>query len=321
MKKLVASASIFLAASPMTTTTTNNESTHTIFVWDFDWTIVNCNSDEYVPAQFLGSEEVNEGFRSLLSSGNDWHACVEAMIRKVIKEKGAKRDDVLGAARKMPYLENVRKALDDIKVASSNKNCGQMILSDGNTLFIGAFLEENGLSQHFPHGIVSNIGVWDEHDNNDEAVSLRVEHQSQKYGGHDCSRCSRSPNLCKTQALQDTIMLLQKTNVIASCDRPRIVYIGDGANDACPVLNVLREGDTLLARSGGKRTNSNACTGQETDKEATTQTEGVQFGIVEALRRAREDEFPIIPKCQVREWRTGLELRQLIRGLLDVISD
>mmetsp|Transcript_32923 Transcript_32923/g.49707 ORF Transcript_32923/g.49707 Transcript_32923/m.49707 type:complete len:296 (-) Transcript_32923:28-915(-) len=281
-----------------------------LFVWDFDWTIVNCNSDEYIPAQFLDSDDLIAEFRSLLSSGKDWHACVESVIQKAIREKDAKREDVLDAARKMPYLQHVRQSLDDIK-SSSTKNCGQMILSDGNTLFIEAFLEQNRLAQHFTHGIVSNIGVWGENDN-----VLRVIHQSQKYGGHDCSRCSRSPNLCKTQALKDKLSLLQGSNVFDNAKQPRIVYVGDGANDACPVLQVLREGDMLLARSGGKRTNAYNCMGQETDQEATAQQGEDQFGILQALRLAREERSPMIPTCEIRQWRTGIELRQLIRETL-----
>ena len=59
----------------------------------------------------------------------------------------------------MPYLTGVKQALDLVhrqrrgndndEASLSSKTAGQMILSDGNTLFIGQFLDANGLSKHF----------------------------------------------------------------------------------------------------------------------------------------------------------------------------
>lgn len=356
--------------------------TATLFVWDFDWTIVNCNSDEYIPAQFItDEEELRRGFQEEWESpqnNKDWHACVEAMIRRAMMIMDHHGDDqaavgatpetlLLQAARQMPYLTSVKEALETIHNNQQHQH-GQMILSDGNTLFIGAFLEEHGMVEYFTHGIVSNEGVWcydadvDVDDNNDhdevdgntpdddgcDAGSeksippprLCVIHQSKSLGGHNCPRCPA--NLCKTQALEHT---LNKWFVLGNINeeeeeeegartrrrRPRIVYVGDGANDACPVLNVLEEGDVMLARSGRRRMFANRRKGGETDEEASTnrdgmssgargggeEEEGSSFGILPALRRAREEEDePMIPKCQVIEWRTGDELKHLVQRLL-----
>ena len=43
-----------------------------LFVWDFDWTIINCNSDEYVPALFLGHDATSIGFRDFNMSAWKW---------------------------------------------------------------------------------------------------------------------------------------------------------------------------------------------------------------------------------------------------------
>lgn len=303
-------------------TTCENTGTppHTIFVWDFDWTVVNCNSDEYIPAQFMEDDALAEGFRELYqATGKNWHACVEAMVGRAMSEGGADSAQVLDAARQMPYLAGVRQALDDIIEC----RCDQMILSDGNTLFINTFLNANGLGGHFDH-VVSNEGSWDE--NKDRLV---VVHQSQQYGGHDCSTCSA--NLCKTQALEKTLTQWgfprienksksEKNTIPSSSMRPRIVYVGDGANDACPVWNILGPGDVMLARSGRKRKYANRRTGQETDDEAVSGGDGdiygTPFGILPALQLARTADPPVIPKCQVWEWSTGVELRHLVGKLL-----
>jgi len=188
---------------------------------------------------------------------------------------GAATQDVLDAAARMPYLTEVGEAIvSDIGTFNANRNSGgggsnssnnkknnneegeeeegeeegeddkrivgQMILSDGNTLFISAFLEANGMDRSFDEGVMSNIGSFtsteaeeeacgqqqqqhsdsDSGENNDggsgesndgsansakPATTLRVVHQSAKYGGHKCERCARSPNLCKTQALTDKL--------------------------------------------------------------------------------------------------------------------
>ena len=113
--------------------------------------------------------------------------------------------------------------------------------------------------------------------------------------------------------------------------RPRrIVYIGDGANDACPVLNVLRRpNDVILARKGIKPshlTNYGRC-GPELDHvlEHTAAHDGEkssgassQFGILPALSKAADEEG-LNPKCQVWEWSTGMELQKFILRLLDEI--
>ena len=310
---------------PSTTTTT------TLFVWDFDWTVINCNSDEYIPAQFLDKDVLKDGFKSLYASTNgDWHACVEGMVNQCLtspldenysndesKKKVITKEDVMNVARQMPYLEDVRHALDDIHSSVSSQ---QMILSDGNTLFINEFLQHQQIQSYFQH-VVSNKGEWTSDCDGNE--KLKVTHQSVEYGGHDCTNCSA--NLCKTQALQETLIQLKGSSE-DDADRPpqpqrrRIVYVGDGANDACPVLNVLGPDDIMLARTGHKRICANERKGPESDEEAicycdngdsSPSKHGSPFGIMSALEKAKAP-----PKCQVLQWNTGRELRDLIQNFL-----
>lgn len=285
----------------------------TLFVWDFDWTVINCNSDEYIPAQFLGNQDTADGFRELYSQGLDWHSCVEIMVGRAIDEKGATPDSILESAKKMPFLTQVRGAIEDIATGKDG-SIGQMILSDGNTLFISAFLEANGMADSFSHGIISNAGTFDGPGNR-----LRVVHQSAKYGGHSCGRCTHTPNLCKTQALTDKL-----TQLVGSgqrSQRPRIAYIGDGENDACPALNVLKEGDVFLARAGFRRLEANARSGPETDEEAKDISNGrkcTPFAILNVLQEAEESGD--VPTARVMQWETGSELRSLVKECLGVFT-
>lgn len=296
-----------------------------LFVWDFDWTVIHCNSDEYIPAQFIEAQQLHEGFRELYkTTGNDWHKCVEGMVHRVMDEQGATTTQIMAAAAKMPYLTSVKKALDSI---NENPQSAQMILSDGNTLFIQAFLEGQGMVNHFaPFGVITNFGQWT------DQGRLQVTHQSQQYGGHDCKTCPA--NLCKTQALKKTLQLhntlppLRKESDSPANGldvaieeqtqqpRPRIIYVGDGANDACPVLHILGPADVMLARKGKKRICANDRQGPETDDEAKAEggKEKGAFGILPALQKAKKEGMH--PQCQIMEWQTGEDLRQLVVDIL-----
>lgn len=283
---------------------------HTLFVWDFDWTVINCNSDEYIPGQFLDSDVLDTQFREHFQNTGDWHACVEAVVNTdVIQNQGVSRSRILEAARRMPYLQGVRQTLDFIHSHHADGLVEQMILSDGNTLFIGEFLENHKLAEYFGYGIISNRGQWD------ESGLLRVTHQVQESneGGHQCQQCPA--NLCKTQALRNT--LDKYFHERTSESGPRIIYMGDGVNDACPALNVLRQGDVLLARVGQKWKNANEQHGPQVDDAiCSDDKEESSFGIMTAIERAgKARKFPL---CQIFEWRTGDEMRKLVEELLGV---
>ena len=308
-----------LSALPIMTATTPK----ILFVWDFDWTVINCNSDEYVPVQFLGENRAEEGFHQLYNQHKDWHKCVEGMVNVAITEGNLSTAQILAKAAQMPYLMGVRTALDTVH-SKQGTITGQLIVSDGNTLFIQAFLDNNDLSNHFNQGVVTNIGRWEKGEDGKER--LRITHQSQQYGGHSCKSCPK--NLCKTQALSKIL-----DAKFSNGSRPRIVYVGDGGNDACPALHALKQADVLLARAGKRRAFANERKGAETDEEATSNRTVVgdddendasgsneirgTFGIFPALAKAKHSDPPVLPKCEVLEWRTGDDLKGLVKKLLE----
>lgn len=260
-----------------------------------------------------------------------WHECVCAVISCCLEN--CTKEDLLEAASSMPYLVHVKGALDDIDRCKIDKGCGQAIISDGNGLFIGAFLEKNEIQGHFTHGIETNSASWQSvSDSNvtDEAKfkeELKISYQSAKFFGHTCKTCP--PNLCKSQALRD---ILDRTDQSTN-DRPRIVYIGDGSNDACPALHVLKENDILLARCGKRRRDPNSLSGPTEDIDSTeghgrhdfhpemhideieSHVAGA-FPILSTLRKAKLNDG-VGPTCKVFAWRSGRQLRSLVGQILD----
>lgn len=287
----------------------------TLFVWDFDWTIVNCNSDEYVPSAFLGDAATNQRLRHLIQTHgpSKWHECVSSLVNSCMDESKSKcsKEDICEAAASMPYLVDVRGSLKDI---ANDRKCGQAIISDGNNEFIGAFVKKNEMEDYFTHGIETNFGDWENVNNIDGDTNTSTEsgqkfsvvYQSSKYGGHSCNTCP--PNLCKSQVLLDT---LRRTKT----QRPRIVYVGDGSNDACPALHVLDEGDVLLARDGRRISNPNSKSGPQPDVENGDGLTGGKFPILSVIEKSREGG--LIPKCRICAWNSGKELRSLVQNILD----
>lgn len=288
-------------------------------------------SRRYVPSQFLGDKTTTEKFRDGMKEENfgptRWHECVSAVITSCLEETQCTEEDLVDAAASMPFLTDVKGALTEINKNKSDKQCGQAIISDGNDLFIGAFLKRNEMEDYFTHGIETNTGSWElENESLDTNCSkkLKVKYQSAKFGGHSCTSCP--PNLCKSQALSDIIDRTEQS-------RPRIVYVGDGSNDACPALHVLREGDILLARCGKRRRDPNSISGPTADGDSTeghgehnfhpemhvdefeAHVAGA-FPILSAIRKAKVN-YGIEPRCKVYAWRSGKQLRSLITQILD----
>jgi pyridoxal phosphate phosphatase PHOSPHO2 len=310
-------------------TTTSSLPVDLLFVWDFDWTIVNCNSDEYIPAAFLGTDETERRLRAAISihGPTKWHNCISDIINQCMEECSCddmdddvdgKISKVLNVAAKMPYLADVRGALTDIHDCKS-LSTGQAIISDGNNSFIGAFVKDVGIEQYFTHGIETNIGVWtrSKKDTPDDAAdaehktTFSVVHQSSKYGGHSCKSCP--PNLCKSQVLLD---ILNRTSSGTTAARPRVVYVGDGSNDACPALNVLGPNDVLLARTGRRINNPNSKIGEQADvTDDKLLLMGNEFPILSTIESRKKKEG-LVPCCLIHSWNTGAELRALVQDIL-----
>lgn len=276
-----------------------------LLVWDFDHTIVDCNSDEYIPSQFSDVRDVQSHFIELMGSGFSWHKCVEIQMSFAVSN-GASLSSIKEAAAKMPYLIEVKKSLEDITSLDPEDTRikpHQVILSDGNTAFIETFLKYNNMLHHFNLDIISNIGILSEHGN------LTVTPQSSP-NGHTCPRCPS--NLCKTEALRQ---LLAKQ---FGAKRPQIIYVGDGTNDACPALKILGENDVLLARCGQRKENKSNIHGPQEDQcsEDMNHTSGKEYGILPTLKILEITE-KLKPRCKILKWCTGSQLRKHVKELLN----
>ena len=194
-----------------------------VIVWDFDHSLINCNSDTFVPENCLPllCDFISEG-----SKTTQWTTLMAEVALKMF-EGGVERSQIEAALEKMPVFSEV---IESIRYASS-LGVKQYIISDANTVYISQFLKSKCLDQHFT-SVISNPASWTE-------KGLLEIHPYHSH--HNCSRCPS--NLCKGLVIDSTMSTLS-----SEC---RILYIGDGGGDLCPCLR-LRKNDSIAARSGYK---------------------------------------------------------------------
>lgn len=205
--------------------------TKILFIWDFDRTITDQDSDqESIKAlnpSLLSSHLHNRELVKRLG----WTSVMNEAFQSLIENDRYSSADITRAASR-----NVDIPSPTVKVFRSIASCGfaqNAIVSDSNISFITAILLHHDLDPieyYFPAGIHTNR-------TNVSAGEFKV---IPHHSDHSCQTCP--PNLCKRKVV-DSILETFST-------RPVVVYIGDGSNDFCPVRQSLNHNDLALCRSG-----------------------------------------------------------------------
>jgi len=121
---------------------------------------------------------------------------------------------------------------DIIKLLGTN-GIPMIIISDANSVFIQLILKAYFIDHFFDQGtIFTNPAVWD------DQGRLRVSYYDKKV--HGCAICPR--NMCKGKILDEFLRHSFTTP-------PDIIYIGDGAGDYCPCLQLAKD-SCILAKHG-----------------------------------------------------------------------
>ncbi|CAM9796073.1 unnamed protein product [Choristocarpus tenellus] len=101
----------------------------------------------------------------------------------------------------------------------------QAIVSDANTVFIEQVLSHHGLRPLFTKGIHTNSGAFK------EDGRLDIGPHWAKESPHGCPRCP--PNMCKGSILEEIV----GRGPEGERKYDKVVYVGDGKGDFCPVLH------------------------------------------------------------------------------------
>ncbi|KAK1290471.1 Inorganic pyrophosphatase 2 [Acorus calamus] len=236
-----------------------------IVIFDFDKTIIDCDSDNWV-VDGLGATAL---FEELLPT-MPWNSLMDRMMSE-LHSQGKTIEDIVDCLRTAPLHPQVISA---IKTAHA-LGCELRIVSDANYFFIETILKHHGLFDYFSE-INTNPGFVDE----EGKLRIQPYHDLFNSASHGCT--NPCPQTCAsvsngihnsyTQALcinyqvslgsvelgtygrqihgssqLKGLIIKRIQDAMLSEGKKRIIYLGDGKGDYCPSLK-LGEGDFMMPR-------------------------------------------------------------------------
>lgn len=210
----------------------------TLFVFDFDHTLVDDNTDTWVlrvrPALGL-LENLAAAMQTEVAVGEGrkqrpcWTELMDSALGR-IHAAGCGSEELLAHMRRLTMFEEALKAVRAAREAVRGARDQIIIISDSNSVFIETVLRKSGMEDAFGE-VFTNPAHFD------PSGRLHVSpHSTSK-----CARCVGSPGMCKGDILTS---YLSKQGGF-----DRIVYVGDGRNDVCPCLRLM-ERDHVVCRKG-----------------------------------------------------------------------
>ena len=202
----------------------NTEKKRTLFVFDFDLTLVDDNTDTWIMS-ICPHLQIRENLRSLRQQFVCWTDFMDHVFSLI--NPHTNEEDILKHMRQLRLHEQAMKAITAVR---DGKYSEAIIISDANTIFIECILEECGVREAVKE-VFSNPAQFEP----DGRLSVK------RYHDHTCGTCSHSPNLCKGSVLE--------TYLKANPHYEKVVFVGDGRGDFCPALS-LRKQDMVVCREG-----------------------------------------------------------------------
>ncbi|CAB4302943.1 unnamed protein product [Prunus armeniaca] len=194
-----------------------------VVVFDFDKTIIECDSDNWVVDE-LGATDL---FNQLLPT-MPWNSLMDRMMKE-LHSQGKTTEDIVEVLKRTPIHPRVVPAIK----AAHALGCDLKIVSDANLFFIETILKHLGLEEYFSE-INTNPSYVDEQGR----VRISPHHDFIKCS-HGCSLCP--PNMCKG------VVIERVQTSLSSEGKKKIIYLGDGSGDYCPSLK-LKEVDFVMPR-------------------------------------------------------------------------
>jgi pyridoxal phosphate phosphatase PHOSPHO2 len=203
-----------------------------LVIFDFDWSLINENSDTWVIHQLDPSGAIWQQLLERLKGGEGWTQLMDWSAGQ-LHDAGHSLNDLEQALRKVPALKNVLAAVE----LAREHGAELRILSDANELYIQWILEALGLGGDAFSVTVTNFASATDEGNGGGRLSI-APHQPEG-APHGCPLCPS--NLCKGGVLDAWL------RDWACAAPPRCAYVGDGTGDFCPATR-LSEADTVFAR-------------------------------------------------------------------------
>lgn len=248
-----------------------------LVVFDFDETLVDCNSDTWIH-KLLPNKRLPEQIE--YRHGQDYFKHVQSVLA-YLHSVGIREQDYVKCLASMKSVPGIVESL----IATLGKETDKydmIILSDSNSFFISSYLKTKSLENLFPT-VLTNPARFA-----DDGQLLIDEYHVQDH----CSLSAR--NLCKGEALKNFIgKRMLDHNTVYTC----INYVGDGENDLCPSTK-LSNRDRIFPREGYSL--DRLCSKLKLNSELD-------------LTSDTNPKLPTI-KASVIPWSTGEEILSVILG-------
>ncbi|XP_057976937.1 inorganic pyrophosphatase 2-like [Malania oleifera] len=194
-----------------------------VVVFDFDKTIIDCDSDNWVVDELGATELFNELLPTM-----PWNSLMDRMMKE-LHSQGRTIDDIVEVLKGVPIHPRIVPAIQ----AAHALGCDLKIVSDANLFFIETILNHLGLRDYFSE-INTNPSFVD------EEGRLRISpHHDFTSSPHGCSLCP--PNMCKG------VVIERIQGSFSAEGKKKVIYLGDGSGDYCPSLK-LGEADYVMPR-------------------------------------------------------------------------
>ncbi|KAL5062778.1 hypothetical protein RYX36_024515 [Vicia faba] len=194
-----------------------------VIVFDFDKTIIDCDSDNWVVDE-LGFTDL---FNHLLPT-MPWNSLMDRMMME-LHSHGITIQAIENVLHRIPIHPRIIPAIKSAHALG----CDLRVVSDANAFFIETILKHLGIRECFTE-INTNPGYV----NQKGRLTILPYHDFNK-ASHGCPLCP--PNMCKG------LIIDRIQNIISGVDNKRFIYLGDGAGDYCPSLR-FRDVDFVMPR-------------------------------------------------------------------------
>lgn len=191
---------------------------------DFDHTICDDNTDVVVQ-KLLTDETISKDVQNLWKS-NGWLTYM-GKIFELLHENSVNANQIEDVIVSIPVVTG----MEELLISLHTNGHEIIIISDSNSVFIDYWLRSRQLERVVSH-VFTNPARYDD----DGRLRVDAYHTQ-----HSCRMST--VNLCKGQILIDYIQNKHEEGK----NYEKIVYIGDGRNDLCPILR-LSEADLACAR-------------------------------------------------------------------------
>ncbi|KAI9215852.1 phosphatase phospho-type [Blastocladiella britannica] len=266
----------------------------TVVVFDFDWTLIDADSDELC-VRAVGGDAAVESLRDRYARGGVWCELVAAEIATAFETHDLTLATLAAILKSAPMHPQTLALLRDLR----DRGCTVVVLSDANTYFIETILAAYGV-RDCVHTIITNPSSLM------RTASLReVLAVAPLQGAHDPHTCPRAcpSNLCKSAMLQRWLAKGPSQESVRLMSR--VLYVGDGTNDLCPMaspglvdVGFVRHGKSLYRRMVAALQPDNG------------------MPVVES----GEWVGPSAVACKAVVWRDGTDLYQFVMAEVDKVT-